>query len=355
MVWQRYFFKELAKVFFLFLTSFYFLYILIDYSAHAKIFHQDGVTFYHAVLFYLCQFTNRSDILIPIALVIAAIKALTTSALKKEVVALVTGGVALKRLLFPFIAAATLCMLFIYANFQYIEPHSLSYISSFKGSFFKEQHSLSVHHILLPDSSLLLYQDYDTKKRAFIDACWLPDKDTIYRMKTLYPYAETPEGRFVDLIMRQKEGGFLSQGRFDSLHFPKMVFDNKDLFAAVYPPQMQSLSQLLHNISWRKPLLGIIKMNDKEAEILSIFYHKLTSPLICLLAVLAPAPFCLKFGRHLPLFFIYALSLFGLIGFFMVANTTLILGESQVLPPFWAIVVPPITLLAFFGRRYAKL
>ena len=96
-------------------------------------------------------------------------------------------------------------------------------------------------------------------------------------------------------------------------------------------------------------------MNDREAEIATIFFYKLTVPLACILAVIGPAPFCMRFGRRLSVFFIYTLSLFGIIAFFTLTNSSIILGESQLLPPFWAVLLPPTLAFLIFGWNYAKL
>ena len=97
------------------------------------------------------------------------------------------------------------------------------------------------------------------------------------------------------------------------------------------------------------------KMNDREAEIATILFYKLAIPFACLLAVLAPAPFSIRFGRHLPIFLIFALSLFGMISFFTIVNSTIILGKSQIVPPLIAIGSAPLLAFLIFGRKYAQL
>jgi lipopolysaccharide export system permease protein len=120
MIWKKYFFKELVKVFLLFMGTFYFLYVLIDYSAHTKDFYQVGIGFSDFVLYYLFQFTNRAEILIPIALLISTIKVMTTANMRNEILALISGGIAMKHLMRPFIFAGILCASFLYLNFQFI-------------------------------------------------------------------------------------------------------------------------------------------------------------------------------------------------------------------------------------------
>ncbi len=349
MIWKRYFLKELAKVFLLFMGTFYFLYVLIDYSAHSKIFHQEGVRFVDCLLYYVFQFTKRADILIPIALLIATVKVLTTLNIRNEIVALLSGGVPLKSLMRPFLFAGAICAALLYLNFQFLQPFSLSSINAFEENHLKERSGKHpIGALPLADNTLLIYQKFDPENQAFFDAYWYKDHDLIYRIENLYPYEEIPIGKNV-VVLARDNGQLRRTETFDTLPFPGIQFDKKSLFSAFHPPRSQSLTQLFLNLGWSKIL------TDKEAEAQSVFLYKLTIPLACLLVVIAPAPFCLRFGRSLPVFFIYALSLFGIITFFTFVNACAILGQSQVIPPLWALLTPLVLFFGLFGWRYAKL
>lgn len=349
MIWKRYFLKELAKIFFLFIGGFYFLYVLIDYSAHTKTFNQEGIHAIDIVLYYLFQLTKRADVLFPIALLIAVIKVLTTLSLRHETVALVSAGVPLKTLMRPFLLAGAFCAFLLYLNFQFLQPLSLTALSSFEDSFFKERSTEEpIGSLPLTDNSLLIYQKYQGEEKAFFDVYWFKNPDLIYRIQTFYPYEKIPFGKHIDLLKRA--GGELTRtDSFDFLEFPEIHFDPKSLFTAVHPPRLQSLTQLFSNLSWK------IKQNDREAETATVFIYKLMIPLTCLLVVFAPAPFCLRFDRHLPIFLTYALCLFGIISFFTFVNSCVILGESQVISPLWALLIPFTLYFGIFGWKYAKL
>lgn len=349
MIWKKYFLKELAKVLLLFIGGFFFLYVLIDYSAHTKTFHQEGIGFCDILLYYFFQFSKQADILIPIALLIATVKVLTTLNMRNEIVALLSGGIPVKKLMRPFFFAGILSALFLYLNFQFVQPRSLASLSAFEESYFKERSGQQpVGALPLADNSLLIYQKYDPATRSFFDAYWYKNHDLIYRIQQLYPDEKIPFGKNVDLLKREK--GRLNRTEvFETLAFPEIRFCSKSLFSAIHPPRSQSLTQLFSNLQWRSAL------TDKEAEAASIFFYKITIPLACLLVVFAPAPFCLRFGRSLPVFAIYALSLFGIITFFTFVNACVILGESQVVPPFWAVFTPLALFFGLFGWNYAKL
>lgn len=358
-VWERYFFKEWLKVFLLFLGCFYFLYVLIDLSAHTKVFHQNTIRYVDILLYYLCQFTRRADILIPFALLIGVIKVLTTLNQRNELVVLVTSGIPLKRLLRPFFAASILCMTLLYFNFQWVTPKSLQQLQSFEDHFFrdktKKEDSSLVHHLFLEDHSLLIYRTYDPIQNAFIDAFWIHSLDDLYRIKALYPYEKIAKGTYVDHLIRASSGTLIHKNSFETFTFPQMTFEGKSLYAASHPPRWQTFTQLASHIPWRQIYFGFGKMSDREAQAVSCFYYKLLFPLVCLLCVICPAPFAMRFSRFLPIFFIYCFSLFGMIAFFTLVNSSVILGESQVMPPAWAISFPFLGFFMMFGWKYAKI
>ncbi len=356
-IWQRYLFKELIRVFGLFLACFYFLYVLIDYSVHTKDFQNGTLSFFHIAAYYGCQFTKRGDILVPIAILIATIKVLTTSNVRGEIVALATGGIPLKKIMGPLLKVAAICSFLLYLNFQFLQPFCLKQISAFEENFFRTQtkgkEAQPVNALVLEDNTSLIYQSYDQDKKSFLDVYWLIDSDHLFRIQSLFPFEKIPYGTYVDYLERSSDGELLKSASFKTCPFPQMRFDSKTLFSAAHPPRMQSITQLAHTMGWKQ--MGLGRMNDRSAEASTFFYFKIISPLICFLAVIGPAPFCLRFSRNLPVYFIYALSLFGMIAFYTLVNSSVVLGESQVLPPIIAILLPQTAFFLLLGFRYAKL
>lgn len=358
MIWERYLFKELSKIFLLLIAAFYFFYVLVDYSLHTKNFHQESLSLGPLILYYLCQFSKQASLFIPVALMLAGIKVLTTMNIRGEIVALVSAGISRKRLVRPLLLFASSCSLFLYLNIQFIQPHLLEPLHLFEEQHIKghlTENRPVVHSVTLQDNSLLLYQKFDPKEEAFLDVFWIDSFDKIFRIKKLFPFEKVPFGLAVDVLVRIPSGEIDRKESLETLAFPQIRFDPKDLFSAIHPPEWQSLSKLLSGMHWKQT--GFYKggMSDREAIAASYFFHKLTAPLICLLVVLAPLSFCIRFGRHLHVFFIYAFSLFGVVAFFTLINACLILGESQVIPPFWAILVPPFFAFVVCGWKYAKL
>lgn len=350
-IWQRYIYREFFKIFFLFLGSFYFLYVLIDYSSHSKVYHQIEIS--KISFFYLCEFLKRADFLIPFAVLISSVKVFTTLNLRNELVAMRGGGLPLNKLLRPFFYATFACMTFLYLNFQFLQPIAVQYQANLnQGSFKRDSEDKKVHVFSLEDHSLLIYRQFDAKTQAFLDVYWVKSLDQFYRMERLFPFSETPMGFDVTPLTRDAHGELVITDSYSNLPFPTMKFEPKALFSAAHPPEWQSLTKLADNLPWNKVLS--LHLHDKEAEVLSFFLYKLLFPLTCLLAVIAPAPFCLRFTRTLSVFFIYALSLVGLIAYFTLFNSALVLSTNQIFRPIFAMTSIPIVFFLIFGFTYKK-
>lgn len=350
-IWTRYFLKELAKFFTLFLLCFYFIYVLIDYTAHAKVFQTVALSFKEILFYYGCQFTKRLDLLLPLTLMISTIKVATTAHVQNEILILTTGGLSYKKISIPFIMPALFACLVLYANFQYLQPLTLCKIENFELKHFKGRLEPSpVNNLILEDGSLLIYHHFDTEKKAFCDVFWVKNLDTLLHAQTLFPFEKQIWAEQVDFFEREGEQGITKTSRLDQTSLA-MRFTPSSLQEALCPARMQSLIRLGSNLK----RAGFGKMNDRAAESAALFYFKLFMPLLCLLAVVAPLPYCLGFKRSIPLFLIYALSLFGLITFFMVNNACLILGSSQIIAPPLALMLPQLILFLIFGWKYAKL
>lgn len=128
-----------------------------------------------------------------------------------------------------------------------------------------------------------------------------------------------------------------------------MRFNQTTLFETITPPSDQSLTELWHKLPDNQE-----EMSEKDAQTLSAFYYKLVMPWLCLLAIIGPAPSCTRCTRQLPIFLIYACSLFGLIAFYLVMDSALVVGERLLLQPAPAIGLPFALFSAILGWRYIQ-
>ncbi|SCA62438.1 Uncharacterized protein SCG7086_AA_00390 [Chlamydiales bacterium SCGC AG-110-P3] len=352
-LWERYFLRELAKVFFLFIFGFYFLYILIDYTSRTGSLLSNSAGFTELTVYYGLTFLKRVDLLVPFALLVGTIRALVSFNFHNELVALLSGGIPLKRLLRPFLAAGIACAILLYCNFQWLAPLAWSKVQQIEDRHSSMETSTAGHAIQdvsLNDGSLILCQSYDSARNFFFDAYWIRSIDDIWRIKYLHLDTEAAVGKYVDHLARNEEGEFQLVESFETKVLQEIQFDEENLQAALRNPEELSLAQL-----WQRRPTHDREYTDKEAGILARFYSHLAMPLLCILAVIAPAPFCIRFSRQIPVLFIYILSIMGIVSFYLVADATLVIARAQVLPPALAIFTPYALYFWLFGRRYIRL
>lgn len=355
-IWERYFLEEFSKVFLLFLGCFYGLYVLIDYASHTNVsaYHHTQLSWQEVILYYLYVFASRAEILLPIALLIAFVKTVCTLNTQNELVALMASGIKSKTLMRPFLMMGLLCTLLLYANEQFLLPDALRKLrrleDATKHQRSRNQLGMAVRHLILEDRSILLFQDYDTAHERFFDVYWIPTINDVYRMKFLSPYQTIPLGSYVDHLSRQPSGELLQIASYPELQLPAIQFNRELLQSTILDPDILSLTDLAHQIEGITPF-----RNEKESKVLTAFYWKLAVPWLCLLAIIAPAPSCVRFSRQLPIYLIYVCTLFGLIAFYMFVDAAQVVAKRQVIDPFWALIPPFIAIFTFFGWRFAKL
>jgi lipopolysaccharide export system permease protein len=195
----------------------------------------------------------------------------------------------------------------------------------------------------------MIYRTYNPVIRQFEDVFWIASIDKIYHMKTLTCEAASPTGKMVDIMVRDASGNLERTASIPTLVLKEMQFDEESLINSITPPRDQSLSMLYSQMR----LYGK-SMSERAVDIRSNFFYKLAFPLMCLIAVIAPASSCLAFRRSIPQFMIYLLALSGLFCFFLLLQVAFVLAKSQIVEPAVAIVVPWALIFCIFGRNYMR-
>lgn len=348
MIWRSYLYKEIFKVFCLVFFSLFLLAILIDFSAHMKVFWQ---TDKELILgYYLAQLSRQGELFTSVALLLANIKVLTTLNMRGEITALWASGVSLRRIVSPLLTIGVLFTLLLFFNEEFLQPKALSHLTKFEEKFFKSTESHEIASLTLQDQSRLLYQRFDPEKKRFFDLFWIKDSDHIFRIEELSPYEK--RGYQVD-VLEKEEKKIVWKASYDVLDFPEMAFEGRSLFQATLPAEWQKLSQLFFNLPPRFLLRR--QFRDDEAKIITFFFQRLTAPLLALFVSVAPISFCLCFERKRRLFLLYSLSLALLLTYFVGISTAGILGKNHILSPFWVVITPPFFATIFCGFRYSRL
>lgn len=359
-IWERYFLKEMFKTAFFFVICFYGLYVLIDYASHSSSFHKHHILFQwkEVFLYYFCEFSKRLEILLPFALLLSFIRTVCTLNSNNELIALMTSGISIQRLMRPFLILGLFCTFLLYINEEYVLPISMRHLKYIDDSRSmqkaKHHHKAAAQHLAMDDHSLLLFQRFDPVQNLFFDVFWIRNLNDVYRIKHLDSNAALqghfPEGHIVDHLKRNDNGELIVMESFQKKAFPQMRFNKQVLLETIITPEEQAVSEL-----WAKLPSLRVDHNEKESRLLASFYHKLILPWICLLAIMGPAPYCLRSSRNLPIFFIYAGSIFALFAFFVFLDAAVLLGERQTLSPFWAIFSPFFLVSSLVIWRFVKI
>lgn len=355
MIWQRYFLKEISKVFLLFLLCFFGLYVIIDYASHTAGLpnHHMKVNWIDLGRYYGSIFISRAEILIPVALLIAVIKTLSTANKRNELVALLAGGIGIKAILRPFLAVGLFFTLLLFLNQEFLLPRALTSLQRIEDATrdakkLKNQIA-SVQSVVLEDGSIILYHSYDSFKEQFFDAYWIRSADDIYRMKALSPYDRVPKGYYVDRLERQLSGQLVRTETFIDKAFTEMRFNPSVLHETLTNPEFLPIGSL-----WEQLPAFSEAYSEKESQTLAAFYWKLGIPWLCLLAVIGPLPSCVRFSRYHSIFLIYVIGIFGLISFYLFLDAALIMAKRQVMDPLMALGPIFFGAMAILLWRYAR-
>jgi lipopolysaccharide export system permease protein len=346
---HRHYLKELLKAFCLVLIGLFTLYVLVDYTSRASGFKLSLV---QLSSYYLYTFVQRLDVLVPFALLIAGIKTLVQSNLAQELVAMRASGYALSFLLRPYLWVGFAATFAMYANLQYLTPVAAETVNTFEDQYSLQRKSSQpavVHPITLADGSRLLYHSYDHSRKCLINCFWIQSFDKILRIETLFPFSVPPTGQGVEHFSRNAEQQIISLQINPEEVFPTLSLDHQLIAEAVSLPSERSLSQL-----WQRLSTGQRTTNYEQAQIQAAFYKRMAMPWLCIIALLAPVPFCSAHRRPLRVFAMFSAGIFGLFAVVVLLSVGNTLTQSQLLGPLWTLIIPMAALVSLSLVRFFR-
>ncbi|MEX0962251.1 MAG: LptF/LptG family permease [Simkaniaceae bacterium] len=318
---DRYLIREFLNVFLPFLIGLYFLFALLDYSTHIQEFLKSSeLTLSKLGLYYFFLFSKELHILLPFALLIALLKSLSRLNINRELTALLSSGISIRRLLLPFFYLSALLSLLLILNYQCIHPKAFQYFESFQKlgstpSHKKKNQKGEVRSIALEDLSHLLF--FDRKTPIQTDVYWVKSVNEIWHFSSVD--LEKQLGYYGDSLVRNREGVFEKIDSQNQVSLPKI--------------SKKSLSE------------------EKTSSNTAFLTYKITSLLFPFIVLMGVLPSLIVYRRQFRLFFLYALSIFGFIAFFTIMENSIILAESGRISPFWAISFFPLLLLTYLSMR----
>ncbi len=308
-------------------------------------------------IYYAAIFSKRSSLFLPLIALLTTLTLLCSFKQKNELFALRVGGISLLRLVCPFLMVAGLFVMVNYLNSEYLLPSAYAFIERFETDHSRankrqKETGNQVHVLPLEDDTCLIYQKYHTHAKELFDVYWLQTAQRIWHIDTLSLQKDPPRGYQVDTFFRSGEGVLEKGPSYKEYPFTKLRcgLSQKESIAMENSIEGQSISAL---IKWQKNCPFVWK--KQKSAILTHLYFKAVIPWFSLLVVLGVVPYATRFSRSIPLFFLFALGIFGYIILLAMMEAAVILGENHVFPPFWTVCTIPLALALFFGKKLFKL
>lgn len=345
-IWSKYITHEFLKMFCLFIFSFYFLYILIDYSSRLEYFSSISIS--NTLFYYLCIFLQKAEILIPFAYLITVMRVLFAITSHNELTSMLMSGLSYKRLLSPLLWMACALSILLYLNFQFFEPMAQKRIETIKQE--KKSHKEQrVKSFILEDTTKIVFRKFDLSKNSLQEVYWLKSPNQIYHIQELYPYSDPPIGHYVTEFKRNDQDELEMSERIDLKPFHEMKIEFDPIIQSIFSVRTYSISGLKAALKNPKVLLNV-----KEHEILTLLNYKLLLPLLPIFIFMTLAPICTRFSRHVPVFMVYMFAIGGLLSFFTLMDACYFLGQAKVLPATLIIWAPALLYFSYPIWRFSR-
>ena len=351
-LWSRCILYKILKLLGLYLMGFYALYSFIDYSTRMHDFSKNPSLSVINIGFYYSQvFIKRLDIILPLAFMISLLKVMLDMNKKRESIALFTSGLKKTTFLKPMLICACLVFTFLFLSFEYLTPKALINVESFENKYFLKQtssRSISPQFLRLAPEGIIIYALFDPKTNQYQDVFYLLSNHEIWKMESLSLH-DLAIGRDAEHFILNQQGQFAL-----TEHLPQVVFN--DLHIAYDSAALNFLTIECGSFSFLITSLKKISHFDKNlsAKITSQIFYKIAVLFLPFLITMVCACFGLVFSRKLPIFMIYAMSIFGMIGYFLMMDAAIILGESQILPTYLALFSPSCLIFSLFLPRFIR-
>lgn len=338
-IWQRYIIFECLKTFVFILFMVYFLFVLVDYTTKTP-----HGTFQELLVYYGREFFQRLNVLVPFSLLIASIRTLLKLNYDGELIALLGGGISLRQMMTPLLIIGLLVTCIQYLNMEVFLPNTVA--CCMKQQIVQPGYIQSVK---LKDQSTLLYMHYIPSNQTFHSAWWVESFEKLHYFKELNvskePAIATGEERF-----EKTPQGMYIRSVIDKPHsVDRIQFHPSILLNAVTPPEEMPISKLYEKLPYKPPYTG------KEAHILSLYFERMMTPWLSLIAILFPISYCLRFSRLPNKYLPYAIGVFIMLLCYLLLHASAYLLKKQVIQHVYFVVLPFIFIIGWYFFNYLNL
>ena len=335
--------KKLSLTLLLFLGIFLLLFTIFDYSMHSgKLLSSKALSTYDLTTYFICQWILRIDVLLPLALMLAALKIYFDLSENRELVAFQAGGISKKALATPLLLISLFCSFSLLASFEWLYP-----LASKKAGKIQMTRRMAkdskFRKITLDDGSKLLFNPTIRGNSHLEEVIWIKSPSDFWKIEKLDFEDGKAFASQATHFLREDSGKLARAETIQSGEIKNLNFTSRNLKHGTKKHEELSLSSLFKK---RGPSQKIV-----NAEAM----HKISISMLPMLVGLFVASISMRFARHQPHFLILALSIAGFITCIMLDGSGQILAKSGRVSAEIALLMPMTLLILFFGTLFFRL
>lgn len=352
---DRYIAREFLRLFFLILTSFICLYVIIDFFERVRMFLSNNATIVQIISYFFYSIPQIIALTTPVAVLLAAMISFSTMARYNEVLAMKANGISLRRASLPVLVMAAIICLGVFLFSEFVTPVSNSRADVIKNIEIKKSKSLAAfkHQQLWYRGKQGIYNfqffDPETNTLRGITINYL-DRDLNLTERLDAERAEWTGSRWVChnvLITRFPTGGF-----------PQLVHRSQQTMDIPETPEdflvVQKAADKMGYVELRSFVRKLEDEGHDSTRYRADMYAKIAFPFVVVILAMLGVSFSLRAERKSgPMHSIGAGVLIGF-SYWILHGLSLSFGRSGTIPPLaaaWlADIVLGITSIVMFWR-----
>ena len=283
---SKYILKGFLKIFFIIEIVMIWIFLVVDYLSHMDNFVKAKMSLASGIFFTILKIPFVIVHLTPVSIILTGVIFFGLMNRNKEVIALCSGGIALKKLYLPVIALSIVLSVFVFFMADTIMPFSSAKFNYINLTKIKKKKYITAKssNIWITDADRIIYIDF-----------YNPDKNEIFNIsinffdgKDIVKHIEADNGFFKNnrwelhnlFIAEKADGGaFFSTDTF-SKKLMKFNFNGDDLKEAIKKSDEMGIIEL-----WK--YIKSLKLKGYDSLRYEVdFYAKLAFPIACLIMAL---------------------------------------------------------------------
>lgn len=351
---DRYLFRELLAPLAYCLGGFLIFWISFDAFTRLSDFQDDKLHLFDILKYYFAMTPEFIVTVLPIALLLALLYALTNHARHNEITAMRAAGVSLWRVCLPYLIVGLLASIALFVLNEFVVPHNTDWGNRILSRHVQKAGSLQAQNhftdfVNAREHRLWHFTEYRVKTTEMLNpiVSWTLPDGSIRQLKADRAIRTNGVWTFFGAkVFEQANAGAPLLPAFQANILPMPEFDEtpKDILSEIKISEYQGLRASRRPDIPLADIVAYLRLHPDlpradSSWLLTKLYGRLAAPWTCLVVVLIAIPFGAASGRR-NLFFGVAGSIFICFTFFVLQQVGLALGLGGRLPPWLAAWLP---------------